>query len=522
MTVPAARRRSLAVGRAVAAAGSMPWYPAIVVVAFILDVWLTTSFDAAELGRPLVIGVVGGLAVTGLAIVLLRDRHQGGVVAAIATVAILGGDDLRIVGLGLAAIALVAILVWRDRTAGRTLPWARLTALGNLIAVVMLGAVSAGGVGTLLSLGGSRATDTAAAPRIVAARPPDVVILLLDAHGREDLLAEGYDEDISGFLGALESRGFEVSDRSRSNYMNTRLTLSSMFNFRHVGELGLPMDELVSYDPAYDAGLRDRVNDNAVFPLLRAAGYRIGTVTPGFDGADIRSSDVFLDGGQVTELERTLITNSIVERTVEWAAPTWFADQARERIRWNLSPAAWLPAVADPSDPDRPLFLFVHVPSPHRPYVFARDGTASSSRDLSVADDLAAAPVAPDQTATRVREYAEQLAYTDRLTIEAVDELLRRLGDEAVLIVMADHGPDVHVDWHHLETTDTRERFATLFAARTPGWPDAFGDAPTPVNLFPTLLNHYLGLSLPRQPDSSFIGIPPRQFLREIGDPDDD
>ena len=50
-----------------------------------------------------------------------------------------------------------------------------------------------------------------------------------------------------------------------------------------------------------------------------------------------------------------------------------------------------------------------------------------------------------------------------------------------------------------------QERFSNFFAASTPGAPGLYGDHPTPVNIFPLLLNHYFGAGLPLQPESQFI-----------------
>jgi arylsulfatase A-like enzyme len=121
-----------------------------------------------------------------------------------------------------------------------------------------------------------------------------------------------------------------------------------------------------------------------------------------------------------------------------------------------------------------------------------------------------------------VEGYTEQLAYIDKLAIAAIDDVSAGVSDDAVVIVMSDHGPDAHVDWDHLQTTDSHERFSNFFAARTPNAPGLFGDAPTPVNIFPTLLDRYLGYSLPRQPDTSFLGVPPRDELTAIDDPNAD
>ena len=500
----------------------MPWYPLIFCVAFVLDLWLRTSFDAGQLPRSLGVATVTGLAVTAIAIALVRERQRGGALAGIVIVGIIGGDDLRIAALALLASAVLLVLLWRDRSSN-ALPWAGITRLANLVGIATLGVLTASAVSSALARPqlteiAIRAEANGAGP---PGTPPDIVILMLDGHGRQDLLAEHFGEDVSNFIAALGERGFDVSERSRSNYMNTRLTLTSMFNVTHVPDLGVPLGTLTEYDPAYDAALRERLEENAVFPLLRAAGYRIATVSAGFDGADIRSADDVIDGGQITELELTLVTNTLARRTLDRIDADWAADQARSRTIWNLTPANWLGTMATNRADGHPTFIFVHAPSPHRPYVFGRDGRPAANAELSLVDDRESGQSTAEHTAAQAILYADQLAYTDQLAIEAIDVLISRLPDDAVIIVMSDHGPSVHIDWRNLEKTDTRERFGTLFAARTPGWPQAFGDAPTPVNLFPTLLNHTLGLRLASQPDDSYLGIPPRQHLVNIGNPDD-
>jgi hypothetical protein len=347
-------------------------------------------------------------------------------------------------------------------------------------------------------------------------RPPDIVILLLDEHGREDLLSAKYNEDISGFVASLQGRGFDFSPRSRSNYMSTGLSLTSMFNYSHLSDLALP----VQTDPRYSAAIRGYIVQNKVFAALRSVGYRVATVSAGFDGLAFRSSDVSMDGGQINELEAALITNSILGPTLTTVAPDAFPDQIRDRVRWNLDPRNWLPSLTAPGRSHDPFFLFVHVPSPHQPYVFGRGGDATRNPEIALSDNLPYLNRTPQQVSVLAQAYADQLAYIDDLTISAVDELLLSVPSDCIVIVMSDHGPGVHIDWEHLATTDTRERFGTLFAARTPGSTRLFGDAPTPVNLFPTLLNHYLGLRLPPNSNSSFIGVPPRHELIDVGDPD--
>lgn len=510
---PPAHLRQLA-----ADAGTAPLYPAIVPAAFVLDVWQKTGVDPLLLVRPMAIAVLAAGALTGLAVLVARDRHLGGLYAGVVAIGVIGGDDLRIAALAVAVIGLIALLVRSGTAMARRVPWPRVTSFLNLISVVMLAILSVGAVGRIA---GPPQADAQAVPAPsgeapTPRQPPDIVILLLDGHGRQDLLADRYGEDISGFVAALEARGFDVSGRSRSNYMSTQQTLASMFHYTHLSELNLPPQT----DPAFGPAAKRLLDHNKAYEVLTSAGYRTATVTPGYDGVSLRSSDVFIDGGQISELEAALITNTILRPALNLVAPDAFPSQIRDRVLWNLEPRNWLPGLVEGRSADEPFFLFVHVPSPHVPYVFDRDGASTGDTEISFVDQTPFSSRTPEQVSTVARAYADQLAYIDGLAISALDVVLASIPSNGVVVVMSDHGPDAHIDWDNLPASDTRERFGILFAARTPDSPRLFGDAPTPVNFFPTLLNHYLGSNLPLRSNSSFLGVPPRNELLEIGDPD--
>jgi hypothetical protein len=495
---------------------TLPLYPASLAAAFVLGVWIQSSLDVIPLLRPLVIAIGVAALITAGAVLVMRDRHRGGAVAGIALIGILGGDDTRVLLLAAASLAGVLLLVARERHFRRELPWSGLTRLMNLVTIVLVAILAARAAGSMLGVPPPIAASSDH-PSIPAAQLPDVIVLLLDAHGREDILADEYGEDVSGFLGALRDRGFYVSPRARSNYMNTQLTLGSMFNMTHVSEINLPPQTASTYNVA----LRASLDRNPAFSALRAAGYHIGAVSPGYEGVALRSADVFLEGGQASELEAVLIANSGLRHAVTALAPDALANQARERVLWNLEPEHWLPGVASGSTLARPYFLFVHVPSPHFPYLFDRTGGPVNDRPIVVTGRGTPSTRSPAELDATADLYAAQLAYVDGLAIEALDKVIAAVPPDAVIIVMGDHGPDAYIDWDHLESTPTLERFATLFAARTPGLDRLFGDAPTPVNLIPTLLNSYAGAKLPTHSDDSFRGYPPRQALVDIGNPDE-
>jgi sulfatase-like protein len=492
-----------------------PFYPAALCAWYVLSLWLNSSLDVPTLLRPLAIAAALGLAVTIVAVAATRDVNLGGVVAGLVVLGLLGGDDSTVILLTALGLIVLVLLAWRAPTLGRLVRSPRLTSVLNVFAACLLIVlIATAGSQLLVGGGGSRA------PLAVANQGsrslPSIVVLLLDAHGRQDVLADDYGEDISGFVSSLESRGFHVSSHSRSNYMSTQMTLASMLNLRHLSELGLPSQT----DPAYLAGLRTRIEGNAAFDMLRSVGYGVESVSPGYEGVALRSADVSLDGGQVSELESAVLANSVAWQGLSAVAPDALADQMRERVRWNLEPDHWLPQFEAMTGDGRPGLLFVHVPSPHPPYLFDRDGDRVLGRPVLVPESQALPDLDEDSVAATAAAYAGQLEYVDSLTISALDKVIEAVPDDAVIVVMSDHGPDAHLDWSHLTTANSTERFENFFAARTPGFDGLFGDSPTPVNVFRALLNAYAGSQLPLEANSSFLGYPPAKALVDIGNPE--
>jgi hypothetical protein len=492
----------------------VPFYPTLIAAVFVAGIWQQSSLDLPPAIRPLLVAVVVGAALTVVAAAITRDFHLGGAVAGLLVLGLIGGDDWRVLALTGLGIATLVLIAWRAPAIGLEIPWTRITGALNVFALCLLALVVVSVSRTIVVRPSPGLGDLDARPA-ASSEVPDIVLILLDQHGRQDVLADQYGEDISGFVDALGQRGFDVSETSRSNYMTTQLTLASMLNLAHISALGLPPES----DPAFTAALHDRIDANRGFGILRSAGYHIAAVSPGFEGIPLRSADRYLDGGQLSELESVLIQNTALARVVQALDPELLGDDLRARVRWNLDPDNWLPGLATGMALDEPYFLYVHIPSPHPPYLFERDGTPLSYRPLVAAEGARGQGVRPEMRDTIARAYGAQLAYIDTLTIAGLDTVIETVADDAVIIVMSDHGPDTHLDWEHLDSVSARERFATLFAARTPGFDRLFGASPTPVNLLPVLLNAYAGTDLPLQSDSSFLGQPPAR-LTDIGNPD--
>jgi hypothetical protein len=72
---------------------------------------------------------------------------------------------------------------------------------------------------------------------------PDIYYIILDGHGRADVLAMLYNVDNSTFTNGLEQRGFKVASQSRSNYMRTIQSLSSSLNMSYLDSWSMAMGD---------------------------------------------------------------------------------------------------------------------------------------------------------------------------------------------------------------------------------------------------------------------------------------
>ena len=181
---------------------------------------------------------------------------------------------------------------------------------------------------------------------------------------------------------------------------------------------------------------------------------------------------------------------SRVEGLLETVTPGAMAALARARIEHTFDVAQQLAA----DRPDRPRFMFVHVPAPHPPWVFEADGAPRTPPKVAFGgeDDL-----------TRQQGLDAgfaQATYIADLTIDAIDDIDHVASSPPVIVVMSDHGPKGGIGTLEDLDFDVEVRASSFMAARTPGHPGLFDDAPTPVNLFPTLFDAYLGVHVDRQP----------------------
>ncbi len=383
-----------------------------------------------------------------------------------------------------ATVGYVAVLIWLT---------ARLAANDAFVGVVTLVAVAI--LVALAVLFAPRLVLGAAAsagPQGAVDRP-DVVVLVLDGHARDDVLARDYATDGSLLVAGLRERGFVVGEDALSNYNMTYASLATV----------------QALDYSFPEGVRSDANLNRMrsllsgdSPLIRSfdeAGYSVTLLESAWWGSNC--------GPWIDECHRTGLL-----RRAAWSLGEVSPLAAIQRfvvphpfVVVGLQHLDELGELLDGAS-STPQLVFAHVTIPHPPLelnaacevVVESDRAEMIPRDAT--DDAGAGMIDRER-------YREQLQCVDARALAAIDRLVAA-SDDVAMLVMSDHGPASRAQ--ALSTVDgwtddaLVEQFAVLSAARVPEACESFEMGRTSVNTTRSFLNCVLGTELPELPDRSY------------------
>lgn len=320
---------------------------------------------------------------------------------------------------------------------------------------------------------------------------PDVYLIVLDAHGRQDVLKNKFGYDNSAFIEKLKNLGFYVAQCGQSNYASTNLSMSSVFSMNYIpSDLGgtaklPPFKETTLRSTLYSLGYTFITFEN------RTSGH--------FDlQEDIRLSQNQLLLGQlnltggINEFEQEMLQTTILKFFWDTRLIPGFNEDAITRLEnyehykqtnFILSKLKDVPKMKSPK------FVFVHILVPHDPYVFTADGKFKSVEDKSK---------------TGYRDNAE---FIDTNIVPALQSLIAESQRPPVIVLMGDHGPP---PGKYASREDRMENLDAYFVN-----PETKADlyaSITPVNSFRIIINHYFGGSYPLLEDVSHYAYKLKQL----------
>jgi hypothetical protein len=312
---------------------------------------------------------------------------------------------------------------------------------------------------------------------------PDIYYIILDGFGSTATLSRYCNYDNSEFIRFLKEYGFYVASDTRSNYGNTKQSLSSSLNMNYLDFLA---DEL-------DGDFRDErvpfslIRQNNIFYCLKKLGYKIVNVSSGFEPTDfIPDADMNVSCGW----GRT-INLAILQMTIFLGFEDFFhilVDSARAKR------LCFLHHVKDIKCIPGPKFVLVHILLPHPPYLF----TATGERMPWSEHYLGEKYYAP--------KYVALVQFAQKMMHSIIPELLSDKDYAPIIVLQGDHGPKCSpLEALNPSSNYLQERFHPLNAYYLPngGTTDLYQSI-SPVNTFRVIFNRYFGTKLPLLPDRSF------------------
>lgn len=323
--------------------------------------------------------------------------------------------------------------------------------------------------------------------------PPDVYYFILDSYGRADLLQQAYGYDNSAFIAGLRERGFYVAECSQSNYVRTEISLASSLNLSYLQGL----------DPAFEPGstrrrlLWDSLKHSAVRYNFESMGYKTVAFATGFAWNELEDADVFYMPDSfsmgITEFEVLLLQTTLARHANElgWLdADQIMGQNFRDRtlnVFDKLDDIARMP---------EPTFAYIHLISPHPPFVFGPSGEATYPSDFWNENREYPANL-------YAKGYQNQLTFLNKKMLEAIDTLMAESETPPIIILQGDHGP-----W--LQTRE--KRMWILNAYYLPGQNDKLYPSISPVNTFRLVFDSYFGGKYDMLADESYFSPVPKLY----------
>lgn len=470
--------------RGAAAPVAAPIFPIAMAVAWILEAFAGSGDPLPHLWRPLIVTALAVTVITVGVWIVGRRRPLPLLVAGLVVLGFLKAWPL--LGLVLVAVFWRAAVDFLRRTGHRppmALPAAvHVVSLANSFGLVLLVVAL-----TSVVLSGVEAFPPHVAERGSAPpSAPNMYFVLLDGYPRQDSL-EGLGIDNSRFISDLEARGFAVGALSRTNYHNTLLTLTSMFNGRYLADLP-ELASRASDRPGEERLLHRALNQTRLLDDLRSRGYAIVDSPSPYGAATLFNADVVIDHGTITQFDQRLLSRTFVGDLLSLVSSGLVDGWLREAV---LAPMRDVESVAAGSS-GAPQFMLAHVLSPHPPFLFDADGGVPRV-EACYASGCSLWTTERQVLGISAGDYARlldgQLQFVNGKILEMVDRVAAS-DPAAVVVLFGDHGI-------RFDAGVSVEYFRTFFGARTPGHEELFPDDVSPVNVLPILENAYLGTTLP-------------------------
>jgi len=250
--------------------------------------------------------------------------------------------------------------------------------------------------------------------------PPNVFHIILDGYSGYGSLKKFYGFDNSEFLNELEERGFNVITDSKSNYGGTYTSLPSLLNMKYLDDYE-KNEDFDNHRKQYDM-----IADNILMKNFKAMDYDIIGIHSGWGTTrDFKIADKTYCG-TFSSIDDSQILISILNNSA--LKPFYvklLVDDRRTKILCQFDS---IPKAIENNK--KPVYVFAHMLIPHHPYLFGPNGEVLNPKSLELGD----------VSQNRNYDYIKQLQFTNKKTLELVDNILTNSKTPPIIVIQSDHG----------------------------------------------------------------------------------
>ena len=299
---------------------------------------------------------------------------------------------------------------------------------------------------------------------------PDIYYIILDGYANQNILEKFYNYDNSSFINFLKEKGFYVAEKSMTNYPYTSQSLSSSLNINY-------LNDIKTQDGNSFGDLHELISQNFVSYFLKKNNYQIVHLRSGYSVTrDFDFADQDIQIGGPNEFERGILEFTILRLDDLSGIFHYLRIKSQFKIMNTLI------------DIPLPKFTFIHIVSPHPPFVCNSNGNFKIHHISNVSWE-------PKQ------DYIEQLKYITSSIKKFLANVISKSKTLPIIILQSDHGP-----WlRNIEGENIYQaRSYILNAYLTPeNYKKDLYPSISPVNSFRVIFNHIFQSQLDLLPDKS-------------------
>ena len=320
---------------------------------------------------------------------------------------------------------------------------------------------------------------------------PSIYYIILDAYSREDYLREYFEYDNSYFIDWLGDRGFLIPNCTQSNYSQSVFSITSTLNMDYIEGFYQESYENDYQGNKYKQNMINHLKQSRVRSFLEENGYTTVAFETGDAFSEITDADVYYSKENKTfwqwafsglnEFEVLLVRSSALSflsavspSIAEYLLPDLdFPNKThRERILFAFDVLENIDVNSGPK------FVFAHIVSPHKPFVFGPNGE-----------------IVEWEPGYKVG-YPNQINYLNIRVQKVIDHILNESETPPSIVLQGDHGARQFVG--------EEGRMAILNAYYLPGLDKGVVyDSISPVNTFRVIFNEYFDENFDLLPDIS-------------------